>query len=139
MTQFNAPSLETLKKLNQKALKKAYDFFHETFDLTSSRSPQIAAVISTYLDAVGDGWEPIETAPKDGTPIDLLCERSWNPPNLYQRLTDRVWCDVHNLWRTKGVLQYVEHDCDEKRENYLKPVGWTLSPPFPSPPQGDGT
>lgn len=42
--------------------------------------------------AQGEQWQPIETAPKDGTKIDV-----WMMPQGY-RLTDVFWSDIQDAW-----------------------------------------
>lgn len=38
-------------------------------------------------------WQPIETAPKDGTLIDLWCVDPGEKANIGIRLTDVWWCE----------------------------------------------
>jgi len=51
-----------------------------------SKSPQI---ISDLLDLVEECWRPIESAPKDGTFVDLWIEH----PGFGKRYTDMCYCD----------------------------------------------
>lgn len=65
-------------------------------------------------------WQPIETAPKDGTAVDLWCS------NQMERYTD---CIFHN-----GHWQRLDLDFDRmewvKLESYEAPTHW-MSPPEP--------
>ena len=85
-----------------------------------------------------DEWRTIESAPRDGTVIDVWCHRSWNPPQTHERRTSVYWCRTHVCWQAQpGEYHYVEttfrrveHDGDR----------WPTPPtgmPLPSPPTGE--
>lgn len=73
-------------------------------------------------------WQSIETAPKDGTPVDLWCRRNWNPPVTHERRVDCYWCNTHGRWRTQDKLHFVE----ETFVQYLTPTHWMRPPAPPS-------
>ena len=65
------------------------------------------------------GWRPIETAPKDGTTIDLWCAYRFETDNLGCRVADAFWDEDDQLWRF-----------DQWHEKY-RPTHWM---PLPSAP-----
>lgn len=71
------------------------------------------------------GWQPISTAPKDGTIIDL-----WLGPPYNQRLADHKFSEGN--W---AGLEFNEYE-DEDRwvERYWEPTHWM---PLPLPPGED--
>lgn len=79
-------------------------------------------------------WQPIETAPKDETLVDLWCRRSWNPPDKYERCCDMYWCTTHKIYRSVKNRHYVERLWDPRRGGpHLIPTHWR---PLPEPPEG---
>lgn len=67
-------------------------------------------------------WKPIETAPKDGTPIDLFITRRW---------TDYVWDAEVEGWT---FAQDINNDWQDRRTWPASfPTHWM---PIPLPPQG---
>lgn len=96
---WDMPLQEVLNTLNRYALRKAQlTWFVETHG-EPGREPQ----------PVGGGWKTIETAPKDGTPVDL-----WVPP--HGRITEQ-WYDKDDGW-------FSLPDC--------QPTHWM---PLPPPPE----
>lgn len=86
----------------------------------------------TAANARADAWQPIETAPKDGTRLDLWCRRSCNPPVEFERRTSVYWCRTHQRFRTEGEFHYVEETFNPRPgERYLIPTHWR---PLPAPP-----
>lgn len=58
--------------------------------------PSAKAVIAAYQAASGEGWRPIETAPKDGTRLLLCNRRKENRP--YPIMADGYWCKGIWVW-----------------------------------------
>ena len=67
------------------------------------------------------GWEPIETAPKDGTPVDLWCQGQFRSG----RETD-CWFSDGKWWQYNDLGQ----DCRDEVDNATH---WR---PVPEPPAG---
>lgn len=65
-------------------------------------------------------WQPIETAPKDGTEVDVWVADGTGGG---YRIADAYWCASRERWRFNGQI----HD-----------IAWTDDPthwmPLPSPP-----
>jgi len=76
-----------------------------------------AAITAAY--AVRDRWEPIETAPKDGTNILLGWFKDGEEPQ------------VVSGWFEAGIADYRWIDCFNEEAN---PTHWR---PLPSPPEGE--
>lgn len=68
-------------------------------------------------------WRPIETAPKDGSLIDLWC-------GDYERVADAKWDTKRRAWVEWGIDGF---DCMEwvRLPDYYKPTHWM---PLPEPP-----
>ena len=90
--------------------------------------------------AQAEGWMPIETAPKDGTAIDLWrvgggrepCAVWGLPPHCcgeMGRLCDSDWHDYQQGWVT---------DWFDEPEPDSEFTHWTLLPPPPTTPAGSG-
>jgi hypothetical protein len=80
------------------------------------------------------GWQPIKSAPKDGTPVDLWCANSEFP----NRVTDAQW-------RKPTESEWFVHGGDGMKTadaQWIDPCGWPMggdeSPthwmPLPAPP-----
>jgi len=74
-----------------------------------------------FMPVEPSAWQPIETAPRDGTEIDIYI------PELEQRYPDAYWCSIENCWCWD--LQGLEG----KRINFTAtpPTHWM---PLPKPP-----
>lgn len=83
-------------------------------------------------------WMPIETAPKDGTPVDLWCKRSWSPPETHERSADMYWCTTHNRWRWRDHPHFVDEFWTPSSERHLIPTRWMPIPVPPQPYEDDG-
>jgi hypothetical protein len=105
-------------------------------DFKADREAQIEADLRTLLSAVdGDGWRPIETAPKDGSRIlvfDEMAADNESPVVMVAWLND---AERHNrkrfAWCVPGSWQ------DEQGGHCTadRPTHWR---PLPAPPQGAG-
>lgn len=71
------------------------------------------------------GWQPIETAPKDGTRVDLYGSRSGKP----RRFTNAWWAE--DCWG--GQLLGTHSWCFDQRDVYGK-FEFTHWMPLPAPP-----
>jgi transcriptional regulator with XRE-family HTH domain len=97
------PNLENLIRIKQ-ALNISYEMLLEP--PTSEGAPQ---------ECKGDGWRPIETAPKDGTPFKAKRDN-----------------EEHVTWDTKGNWSYL--DCTTEEEKIWHPTHWKRPYRLPSPP-----
>lgn len=75
-------------------------------------------------------WQPIETAPKNGTVIDLWCVNDMEPTHIVggYRFTDCIWLTEFTL-----VPRWVSRNDDSTVED----SGWRVthwSQPLPPPP-----
>ncbi|UWF67339.1 MULTISPECIES: hypothetical protein [unclassified Brucella] len=73
----------------------------------------------------GDGWQPIESAPKDGTKLDV-----WMLPHGY-RETDVFWSDIQDIWCRES--EYEDEPTPLSLHPY--PAFWR---PIPSAPASEG-
>jgi hypothetical protein len=85
------------------------------------------------------GWQPIATAPKDGTTIDLWGLPSHQDGSVYTsritgevrtrnqgaRRVDIIWCQTHKCWRYEK-----DHHFLNQVEPGLTPSHW-MRPPAP--------
>lgn len=111
-----------------------YQAQSENFKYGHPLSGTLGWAVNEIVTLRRDQWQPIESAPKDGTPVDLWCKRSWNPPQTHQRSTDMYWCTTMKCWRKLKNLHFVDHMWNppkSKYENRLIPTHWM---PLPEPP-----
>lgn len=71
--------------------------------------------------SVPDGWQPINTAPKDGTEIDVWCK-------VCGRVPDAVFNTKKNRWEYVGLDMFDEMDWIELE---YPPTHWMPLPPPP--------
>jgi hypothetical protein len=79
------------------------------------------AAVTAYFAEAGDGWMPIETAPKDGTRV-LLMLRGPKPPEMIARWT-QAWTSEDD-----DPLEWIN---DEENAIYGTATHWH---PLPAPP-----
>ena len=100
------------------------------------------------------GWHPIETAPKDGTVIDLWMEDSrfgghrvadayWNPSGIRRTWKDGKWQDIADAcWYAPNFERDFQDGCCETRRVAVDSERWgkwiwdeaTHWRPVPAPP-----
>lgn len=96
--------------------------------MVQSLADAVLALLS--VPAMPDGWRPIETAPKDGTKIDLLY------PYPRGRLIDAFWDETLGWARLKP--QWFRDKLLPEDEWFyetlpnMKPLAWMPAPPQPS-------
>jgi len=88
---------------------------------------QARAAVSAYLAASGDGWQPIETAPKDGKAIDLYV---LGPLGFGRRLPFVWWGLDPDGWYGTTI----NADGSNAISGGLTPTHWM---PIPAPPSSE--
>ncbi len=79
-------------------------------------------------------WQPIETAPKDGTLVDLWCERTHCYGHVeFVRKTDCSWGDIADQF-SGTVFQDWRGIGETYAENV--PINWMPLPDPPKTPKG---
>jgi hypothetical protein len=107
------------------AAKAAIDDY---YDGDSLRYDEIGRIYRAMLSAVPpvqpeEGWRPIETAPRDGTEIDLW--GYWPENDRWKRTADAWWDSAENCWR----LDQYRHE-----GMYVHRPRFTHWQPLPVPP-----
>lgn len=68
-------------------------------EIDSTKIMQELSRLAIFVESAsknGSQWQPITDAPKDGTLVDLWCNR---PGDRERRLCDMVWCHKVRAWR----------------------------------------
>jgi hypothetical protein len=88
-----------------------------------SQAPQTARALDECREALeASGWQPIETAPKDGTVVDLWAH--WPEHDRWMRTADAVWDAGAQNWKS-GFYHFGQ---------YSYPPTVTHWMPLPAPP-----
>lgn len=120
-------SREAVRQLVRKAIEDAQDSaIPEPWEVAEHHAGIAADAILNLapVGGRGEGWRPIETAPKDGTKVDLWCRA----PGLSAgsgRVPD-CWFSAGRWWA------YDEHGDDQCRSQVHNATHWR---PLPPPPQ----
>ncbi len=136
MTNPDAPTLLDAARRMLAATKSTHEYFeaHRHIGNIGQCADYVAQIIAEAEAAIaaaeGGGWRPIETAPKDGTPVDLwMVFHDQRPPC---RFTDCRW-ETMTDWRGKeydgwffgrGVCRTL-----------ARPTHWQPRPPPPQEPE----
>lgn len=134
-----------MNNLDQEALEAAKDAFRDARCLDCSTNDSIAEAITAYLQASGDGWEPIETAPKGGEhkpqgitkgpKLDVVV-KTWNvKKDVFEYVIHR---DLFYSYGSDGAGGWAfSSTCPFMPEKQGKPILWKLAPTLPTPPGGE--
>lgn len=106
----DGPAIEDSKGL------KEYYFEGNRFDTKE--------VFEEYKNSKKSGWQPINTAPKDGTKVDLWVKSKWYG---YHRVPDCSW---DNHYQT--FIFFTENGFFSVEEEYGVPTHWRPIPEGPS-------
>lgn len=74
-------------------------------------------------------WQPIETAPKDGTPVILYLRAPWSRVEMAQ------WYEPWKSWQA-NIYEMIEGD-EVLGIGSAIPTHWMLLPAPPTPTKGD--
>jgi hypothetical protein len=88
------------------------------------KEPVEVSCVESWLNAIRDAWQPIETAPKDGTKILVYASKSPVQDEgifVAEWGENRYWCNVE-VWRIVGGYQ----DCGT-----VEPTHWMNLPKAP--------
>lgn len=77
------------------ASQKAYD----DWIVSNFKGEGVFPLYTTPQQAIPSVWQPIETAPKDGTEIDVWC---FDSENEGYRVANAWYCNALNKWRSYG-------------------------------------
>jgi hypothetical protein len=97
-------------------------------EIYESSWPDPVRAIAEALMEASQQWQPIETAPKDGTIIDVWV----NDPDGPFRQTNAIWNDGYWVLR-RNMWSSIESFFDEKGVPKIKITHWM---PLPKPPEG---
>jgi len=114
--------------LREKLHRAICDYGWATRNASGGLVSEKAEALSPLLDQVdqlerANTWQPIETAPKDGTIVDLWAYLSGL--DIYRRVADASWCDDSGSWVVGKELGF-------EVEILGTPKLWM---PLPTPPE----
>lgn len=92
--------------------------------LVRGYTEQLARALSGEKAGPVGGWRPIETAPKDGTEIDVWCASDAEGDDGGYRIARVWWCCVDRCWRSYS---------DERMQWAHQPTHWMPLPASPAP------
>ena len=69
-------------------------------------------------------WQPIETAPKDGTVIDVWRARCWTPFRLPSGMMHGEWVEARRLANVYWIGKGIEYDCTVNPTCQRDASGW---------------
>lgn len=101
---------------------------HELADSALVATPP--ADKSHYNEVIGQGWQPIESVLKDGTPIDLWANG--------RRVVEAEWGLGHNSRKFEQPCWFVSNDYDGWCEPVVNVTHWMLPPEAPEESPQDG-
>jgi hypothetical protein len=99
---------------------------HDWPDAMLVTHDELRAIVLDAVAAVLPVWQPIATAPKDGTPLRLFSEGFINPDFNPGGSVEGQWCDDLG-WI--GAVWNAEQDCWDANE--IVPTHWQPLPPPP--------
>lgn len=115
----------TLEDLTRPTVKARYDLLAAR---NSTDAERLRLSLAAMDAALGGGWQPIATAPRDGTEIDL-----WVPGVPIGHGPARIpdcWFSGSRWWR------YDKDGDDQCRSHVRRPSHWMPPPPPPAPEEG---
>lgn len=122
----------TAQPLDPKALEAACDSYQDAVLRGCSEKVSVKAAISTYLQAAGDGWQAIESAPKFSKFSKITRDRVFLLAYLdgdgSERTSEAGWCDE---WPYPRLVS----------DGSVVKTGYAVFPSPsqpPAPSQGDG-
>ena len=108
----------------------AYAWLTHPYVCTSDMVKAAARIMASTPSPEGQTWQPIETAPKNGTRIDLWA-KSWLPAFdrfEFRRFADCYWSKGDTMCNVKAAWAGLDRE--------WHPTHWM---PLPSPPTPEGT